>query len=377
MIKILIAGDFCPIERIEELILDNKFEKIYNDFLPYLEGNNINIVNLECPLVNTRSPIPKVGPNLIAREECIEAIKKGHFDLLTFSNNHIMDQGEKGLLSTIKICENNNMEYIGAGRNLEDASRILFKEIQNKQFAFLNFSETEFSSAEIDRPGANPLNPIKNYYSIKTAREKADHVIVIVHGGHEGYSLPSPRMVETYRFFIDAGADIVVGHHTHCYSGHEKYKEGLIFYSLGNFIFDWKNKINTDWNYGYAVKFSFCDKELSYEIMPYKQCNEKPGLFLLDEYETIKFKNDLLIFNNLIKDNDCLVTEWEKFSQKSRNDYLLNFECINFRLYKALRYRKYLPSLLTKKKKLELLNLIRCESHRDLAIESLTSGKNK
>jgi poly-gamma-glutamate capsule biosynthesis protein CapA/YwtB (metallophosphatase superfamily) len=174
MIKIFITGDFCPHKRVEQIILDNNCGGVYNDFLPHLKGNDINITNLECPLTNKQNPIFKTGPNLISNEKCIEALTFGNFNILTLSNNHIMDQGADGLLSTLQLCKGNNIESVGAGRNLEEASETLYKTIQDKRIAFLNFSEVEFSTAEIDKPGSNPLNPVKNYYSIKSAREQAD-----------------------------------------------------------------------------------------------------------------------------------------------------------------------------------------------------------
>lgn len=371
MIKILITGDFCPHRRIEKLVASKSYIKIYNDFLPYLKDNDINITNLECPLINIKNPIEKIGPNLHAEESSIEVLTNGNFNLVTLSNNHILDQEEKGLLSTIQLCEKNNIEHIGAGRNLEEASRILIKKIKNKRIAFLNFSENEFSTASIDKPGSNPLNPVKNYYCIKSAKEQSDYVIVIIHGGHEGYSLPSPRMVETYRFFIDAGADIVVGHHSHCFSGFEKYNDGLIFYSLGNFIFDWDGCRNSDWNFGYSVKLIFDEDQLSFEIIAYKQCDTEPGVFLLQEPEKENFDKKLKLLNTTINNNDLLKLEWKNLVKERKQFYLVNFEALNSQIYKSLRHKNLLPGLISKKKKLILLNIIRCEAHRDLAIESL------
>jgi hypothetical protein len=371
MIKILITGDFCPHKRIEQLVLDNRFEEIYNDFLPNLENNDINITNLECPLINHKSPILKIGPNLLAKEKCIEALLFGKFNLLTLSNNHILDQGRQGLLSTIELCNNNNIENIGAGTSLAEASKILIKQIKKKRIAFLNFSENEFSTASFDHTGSNPLNPIQNFYAIRSVREQSDYVIVIVHGGHEEYPFPSPRMVETYRFFINAGADIVIGHHPHCYSGYEKYQKGYIFYSLGNFIFDMNGYRNSDWNFGYAVKFYFDDQEISFDIIPYKQCDIKPGVFLLNDNEITKFYSKLNVLNKIIINNDLLKQEWNKLVMQRKKYYLVNFETFNSLFYKSLRYRSLLPGMLSKKKKLLFLNMISCEAHRDLVIDIL------
>lgn len=371
MIKILITGDFCPHKRVEQLSINKRFIDIYNNFYPILEDNDINITNLECPLINEASPITKVGPNLSAEESCIETLKYGKFNLLTLSNNHIMDHGEKGLFSTVQLCKNNSIDIVGAGKNLKEASQVYHKKILDYKIAFLNFSEIEFSSAEINQAGSNPLNPVKNYYSIKSARRKADFVIVIIHGGHEGYVLPSPRMVETYRFFIDAGADIIVGHHTHCFSGYEQYNNGLIFYSLGNFIFDLDNAKISDWNYGFAVKFMLEKEQISFEIIPYKQCEESPGVFLLTESETQIFNEKLKILNNKILDSDLLLKEWKALAEQRKAQYLIKFEVYSSKILAILRYRKLIPTFLSKKKKAILLNTLRCESHRDIAIESL------
>ena len=92
------------------------------------------------------------------------------------------------------------------------------------KIAILNFCENEWSIAEDDSPGANPMDIIDNTNHIREAKASHDKVIVIVHGGHEYYNLPSPRMQKQYRFYADQDADIVVGHNTHCISGSEMYK---------------------------------------------------------------------------------------------------------------------------------------------------------
>jgi poly-gamma-glutamate synthesis protein (capsule biosynthesis protein) len=81
-IKILLSGDFCPHKRIEELCLNENYEKIYNDFLPVLRDKDISITNLECPLSEKENPIRKSGPNLMASPKCIEGLKYGGFDVV-------------------------------------------------------------------------------------------------------------------------------------------------------------------------------------------------------------------------------------------------------------------------------------------------------
>lgn len=74
------------------------------------------------------------------------------------------------------------------------------------------------------------------------------------HGGVEHYNLPSPEIKQLHRFFIEAGADAVVNHHQHCFSGYEVYKSRPIFYGIGNFLFDDARKIDSPWNYVYIVE---------------------------------------------------------------------------------------------------------------------------
>lgn len=370
MIKILVTGDLCPIGRIEKLAEEKKYAEVFRDFQPYLLESDLNIANLECPLTHSNQKIQKVGPHLKGKTDCWSLISAGKFDLLTLANNHIMDYGEQGLMETLKEGPPLNIATVGAGRNIDQASIPYFREIQNVKVAILNFCESEFSIADENKPGANPLNPVQNYYAIKAASEQSDIVMVIIHGGHEGYALPSPRMVETYRFFADAGADVVIGHHSHCFSGHERYKDKLIFYGLGNFLFDGDEDPETGWYEGFAVQLVIENKNIHYQIIPYSQCKESAGLTIMDETQKGLFFNRLNNLNNIISDDHLLKKEWKNYIQSQTNNYLMRFEFFSNRIYRSLRYRNILPRMISKKRGLRLLNTIRCESHRDLSIAS-------
>lgn len=371
MASLLFTGDFCPIGRVTELVRLGRFNDIFNDFLGVLADNDLNITNLECPLVNKGRVIPKLGPGLKADEDSIAVLKFGGFNLVSLSNNHIMDYGLQGLDSTIRLCDENQIEHIGAGSDIEKASRIYYKLSGNTNHAFLNFSETEFSTASRGSAGSNPINPVKNFHQIREARNNADHVTVIVHGGHEGYCLPSPRMTELYRFYVDAGADLVVGHHPHCYSGYENYHNGLIFYSLGNFLFDWHKSTDSDWNYGYAVKILTGEERDSYEIHPYKQNGNETGIHLLSKQETEVFNTRLDKLNAIISSEDLLLESWQQYVSDQKDNYLICLENCTLGIYKQLRKRKILPSFLGMEQRMYLLQVLRCDSHRDLTVESL------
>lgn len=368
--KILITGDFCPIKRISEFIMQERYEAIFNDFLPVINDNDLAITNLECPLTDLEDKINKTGPSLKASINAAKLLSLSGFKLVTLANNHIMDYGISGLLSTLQACEKNAIDHVGAGESNIKARQIFYTKIRNWIVAILNFAENEFSTTHGNYPGANPLDIIENCHDIYKAKENSDFVIVIVHGGHEMFDLPSPRIKNTYRFFAEAGASAIFGHHAHCYSGYELYKGVPIFYGLGNFIFDDPNIINSGWNSGFAVELSL-DNAIKYNIIPYEQCGEKPGVRLLEGTKRILFFEHLSHLSTIISNDDLLKLEFGKYCKKVERLYLSYLEPHSIMPLHFLRNHKLFPSFLTKRKKNLYLNLIRCESHRDVILALL------
>ena len=369
-VKIVFTGDFFPGHRINELIQAGRYNCIFNDFLPVLTESDLSVTNLESVLSNATTVINKTGPAIKALPKAIEALVFASFKLLTLANNHIMDFGKYGLSDTLALCKSHGIDVVGAGLNLKEASKIYIKKVKNKKFAYINIAENEFSTTHGKEPGANPLNPIANYYSIRQAVAEADFIFVIVHGGHEMYPLPSPRMKETYRFFADVGASAVIGHHTHCYSGYEIYNNVPIFYSLGNFIFDHPFHRYSTWNEGYAVEF-IIGESLEFNLVPYTQCNEIPGLSLMTGNEKKTFEANLDRLNRIIRDDQMIENEFNAYCKKVAKLYAAFLEPHSSRYIHALQNRRFLPSLLSRRKMLLYQNLIRCETHRDVVLKVL------
>ena len=115
------------------------------------------------------------------------------------------------------------------------------------------------------------VNAVLRRFIKKIKFHSYDFVLVIVHSGHEQYEYPSPRMVDTYRFFADLGVTEIIGHHPHCASGYEIYNNVPIFYSIGNFILIGKTE-KIQWYKGYSVKLSISkDSVDNFSLIPYKQ----------------------------------------------------------------------------------------------------------
>lgn len=376
MIKILIAGDYCPHNRVYSLIEDEKYDVIFDEVKQYTQEANFSIINLEAPVVSSNSikPIKKCGPNLKCSIKAIKALKFAGFDMVTLANNHFYDYGEKGVKETLEICIQEDLSVVGGGNNITEAARIFYKKIEGVIFAFINCCEHEFSIATNKTGGSNPLDSIRQYYAIQEAKKNADKVILIVHGGHEFYQLPSPRMKKLYHFFIDIGADVVINHHQHCYSGYEIYNEKLIFYGLGNFCFDWDRRRNSIWNVGYMVSLNFNDKNLFFELVPYRQGDKKLGVSMIkDDVDKRSFVESVNALNLIIADNLKLEAEHQSFMEKTKSSYLITFEPYRNRYLKALYVRHLLPSFMNEKKRLRLLNYLQCESHFERVIDAITN----
>lgn len=370
-ITLLITGDYYGGGSTDSLVREGNYQELFGDILPVVKGSDFAITNLESPLTDSTRPIHKTGPAIRATPENALALKYAGFDLVTLANNHILDFGLDGLKETIAHLDNLGIGHCGVGLNYNEASAVFYKRIGDCRLAFINITENEWSVTNGSEPGANPLDPIKNFYVIKEAKQNSDYVFVLVHGGHENYNLPSPRMKKDYRFFIDSGADAVVGHHTHCFSGFEIYKGKHIFYSLGNFLFDAPGSINKQWNFGIAVKFTL-HSEITMEVIPYSQNNGTPGTRLLANDERDRFFNYSATLNKIILDDIQLAAEFRKYCNTVRKLYGSYLEPYSSMILHALRNRELIPSFLGQRKRLMYQNLIRCEAHRDVILEIIT-----
>lgn len=378
MIKILICGDFAPNRRIANLIELGDYS-FFDEVKPIAEHADYAILNLETPVVEDNSfasPIIKSGPIIKCSPNAMDAVVWAGFNCITLANNHCFDYGQKGIEYTLKHSERVGLEYVGAGRDINEAQSILIKEINNEKIAIINYCEHEFNIATETHGGGNPLNPVLNYYDIKRARKEADYVIVIIHGGTEDYQLPTPRMVDNYRFFIDCGADAVINGHQHCYGGYEIYKSKPIFYGLGNFCFDsFTPEYKKEWTEGYMVELSLVNKDLiTFDTVPYVQCAVSPKVKIMKDNEY--FYKHLNSLNEIIENPLMLEKEFCKMAKKENRFYYLS--PYSNKYIGWLKTHKLLPRfiekrLLTLRQIINIDGMLRCESHIDILRENIKS----
>ena len=279
-------------------------------------------------------------------------------------------------MRTIETLKAMGLDYVGGGRNIAEAQTNLIKEIKGCKIAFINVCEHEFSIATDEDAGSNPLDIIWITQSIVELKQNCDCIIVIVHGGHEYYQLPSPRMKKLYRYLVDIGADVIINHHQHCFSGYEVYHDKPIFYGLGNFCFD-GNRCDGKamWHEGYMVTIIIDElsksNNIRFNIVPYLQCKEKPEVRLMNNIESDRFYERLKEINSIIQDDKILSQSFKRWCISKYHDMELALTPYSRRFFIGLWRRRILPSFLPIKRVVNLFNKIACESHRDVLLSYL------
>lgn len=235
--KALLLGDVSPTEENCELFVSGDIQTLFTDTLPLFQGNDINFVNMECALTDTESPIQKIGPAIWAPTNTANVMAKVGVNYCSISNNHFFDHGIAGVKSGMKALQDAGIIPTGFGDNYEDSRKNLAIEKDGEKIVIIAVCEHEYTYALDDRMGSRPFCPFDTLEDIREAKKTADRVIVIYHGGKEYCRYPSPRLLKACRAMVKAGADVVLGQHSHCIGCYEQYADGHILYGQGNFHF--------------------------------------------------------------------------------------------------------------------------------------------
>lgn len=207
--------------------------------LAELKNSGITIGNLEAPITQNGTEFTGKRFRFKSDPQAAAALKRAGFSVLTLANNHMLDYGKTGLQETRRHLARNGILSTGAGENLTAARTEAVISTGGKKVAFLAYSLTrpeEFYAGK-NRAGTAPGYPPHFGSDIARVRAGADYVIVSFHWGREMATAPRPYQMAVAHRAIEAGADLVLGHHPHVLQGIERYKNGLILYSLGNFAF--------------------------------------------------------------------------------------------------------------------------------------------
>ena len=236
-ILIAAVGDLMFARDIVTLMQTEGVAYPFARVLPLLDGADLLVGNFEGTFTDRGEPLDKTY-TFRAPPDLAEGLAAAGFDLVNLANNHSADFGEISLLDTLDTLDAVGVAHFGAGLDDTDAYAATTIEVRGQRIAFLGFSD--IPGAQLAAPGtpgvATPSDRVEE--SVAAARAAADYVVVSFHWGIEYTSEVTERQRALAHLAIDAGAAVVLGHHPHVLQPTERYRDGLILYSLGNFVFD-------------------------------------------------------------------------------------------------------------------------------------------
>lgn len=373
MPRIIIGGDVMPSGVNEPAFRNGDADVILGDLLPDFIKSDLTIVNLECPLLRWCSPTLKSGPVLGVPESCVAGLKASGINVVGLANNHTMDHGAAGLQNTLDVCAAAGIDCVGAGDNLQAASRIGIRNVKGTRVGILALAENEFGIATRTRSGVCPLDPIVFSRAIFAQRNEYDSLIVMIHGGNEFYRFPRPSLQQTCRFLIELGADLVVCQHSHIVGCYEVYDGRYIVYGQGNFICAGENKPSF-WNEGLLIRLDIEKRQPPkfFTIPIVQSVGGEPGARRMQGDRFHAFHRQLRDRCSEIVDPLAVERRWDDFCERQRVLYLRRFGAPH-RFFRLLdRYTGLTQYLLSRPRiRLDQLNLLRCESHREVLLNVL------
>lgn len=252
-------------------------------------------INLEAPITTCRKKIKKAGPNIYQSEKCVSFLREWGVTLVNCANNHIMDYGEFALKETL----NNLSEFVvvGAGMNFEEAYQLKKIILNNRTLGFLSFAEGGYGMIANDsssEAGYAWINHNRTNEIIKRSAFECDYLLVQVHAGVEEINIPLPEWRARYKELIDLGASAVICSHPHIPQGVEVYKSAPIFYSLGNFFFEYSEANNIERSF--ITELLIQGSKIEYYVYPIERVNSSVSLCFDSNYKSyLKCLNEYLL----------------------------------------------------------------------------------
>lgn len=253
-ITFLAAGDVMLARKLDKLINQKGMDYPFLMTGGLLRTADITFANLESPLSDQGAKIDGKGIWFRGKPENTQALTNAGFDVVSLANNHALDYDSPALLQTKELLETVGIKTVGGGKDIGEARSAAIIERDGIKIAFLAYSEMadiiwsyqhpRKLKATDEIPGIAPLVVEQIIEDIENVEGQADYVFVSLHWGVEYQDMPEVYQRDIAHQLIDAGADVILGHHPHCLQGVELYHGKLICYSLGNFVFDqnWSEK---------------------------------------------------------------------------------------------------------------------------------------
>lgn len=257
VITLIATGDILPGRSVNYKSLQyNNFRWAYEFTADLLGDSDVTFVNLEAPLVKN-CPVTNEGMIFCGDARHVQGLTYAGVDVVNLGNNHAGNHGMPGVKETIDVLESANIKVVGALNNPK------YVDVRGTTIAFLGYDDIT------PQQGVSSASNEHITQEVSQASKNADITIVQLHWGSEYQSQPNDRQKELARLVVDSGADMVIGNHPHWIQPIEIYKNKLITYAHGNFIFDqmWSEKTRE----GVVGKYYFYENHLiDAEFIPTK-----------------------------------------------------------------------------------------------------------
>ena len=215
------------------------------EVIAIMQGSDIMMANNEFPYSYRGSPTPNKTYTFRADPKDVKIMNDLGVDIVSLANNHMYDYGPDALLDTLDTLDGAKVARVGAGANIDGAKRPAYIHANGKIIAFVSATQIEryanpdTKEATADSPGVlRTLNPDMTVSVIEEAAANSDFVVMYVHWGSESTDLVEQSQRDLAKAYAAAGADLIIGDHSHCLQGID-YVDGVpVFYSLGNFWFN-------------------------------------------------------------------------------------------------------------------------------------------
>jgi len=269
---VLFVGDIMLDRGVENLMKKNSSFYPFQKITHFLKGVDIVFGNLEGPVVREPKRISTKNLKFTFSPDVINGLSYGNVNLLSLANNHTLDMGKSGLEETKELLEQKNINFVGDP--VKCTKEFLF---QKDGIMFFAFNKTFPFNCKDEKI-------VENVKSVRM-QNKREFLIVSLHWGGEYLSESLNIQKNLAHRIIDAGADLVVGYHPHVVQDIEIYNGRLIFYSLGNFIFD--QYFSKETRESLAVGLEIYPSKLVYRIFPIENSQSQP--FLMKQVEKKEF----------------------------------------------------------------------------------------
>lgn len=261
VMEIYCLGDLMLHSRYNEIASERGSDFVFEKVSSVLHQPDILFANLEAVL-SSKGKAATGKLCLRGSHYYLEALKNHNVGIISLANNHSFDFGVDAHADMVSQLDNMGIVSVGAGINLEASRKMKTIEKGGIRFGFLAYSSRTTKGSDYagrDSPGVAPLEVDIVIADVVRYRSEVDHLIVSLHWGVEYAEYPTPDQMRIGHKIIDAGASLIVGHHPHIIQGYEKYKDGIILYSLGNFFdsdLEWHGADKT-----YRSKLKEADRE--------------------------------------------------------------------------------------------------------------------